>query len=227
MTHNSDRSENIDLICIDDYPDGEAFSAYILPFPLIYKRLPKEELALDIDKKWKQRQLRIQFLDGSDALRRRVKAHALEWTKYANIEFVFEDYPDAEIRVSFKGKGCRSMLGTDALKRPSPLPTMQLGQFHENMDDTRMRAIVLHEFGHVLACVHEHASPTFNIPWDKEKVYAYYKERAGWSKELVDLNVLNRYTFHEVEASARHDPDSIMQYPIDQSLTVGNFEIDW
>ena len=72
-----------------------------------------------------------------------------------------------------------------------------------------LKRVVIHEFGHAIGCVHEQSSPSINIPWDKEKVYAYYKSRIGWDKAKVDHNVFNRYTQSEVFFTEHHDPNSI------------------
>ncbi|GAG91328.1 unnamed protein product, partial [marine sediment metagenome] len=79
---------------------------------------------------------------------------------------------------------------------------------------------------HAIGCVHEQSSPNIDIPWDKEKVYGYYWNYYGWSKEKVDRNVLKRYT-HSEAAATQHDQTSIMQYPVRNEHTIGDFEIGW
>ncbi|MEL7370538.1 MAG: Tolloid-like protein 1, partial [Myxococcota bacterium] len=64
-------------------------------------------------------------------------------------------------------------------------------------------------------------------PWDVDKVYAYYAKWANWNKALVDRNVLKRYAPRNVDATVRHDPLSIMQYPVDKRLTTTGYEIGW
>ncbi|MGH9901865.1 MAG: hypothetical protein ACRD68_08655, partial [Pyrinomonadaceae bacterium] len=71
--------------------------------------------------------LRVRFMDGEPAVHERVKKFASEWTKYANLRFAFGAAPDAEIRVSFRGAGSWSYVGTDALGVPPGSPTINFG----------------------------------------------------------------------------------------------------
>jgi hypothetical protein len=87
--------------------------------------------------------------------------------------------------------------------------------------------VVRHEFGHALGMIHEHQNPAAQgqIPWDKQKVYAYYAQQ-GWSQADVDSNIFDVYT----EDSTNHtafDATSIMEYAIPDSLTVGSYAIGW
>jgi hypothetical protein len=215
-------------VCVDEYLEGAEFNEKQLPSPVNLRATSREELALAKYKMWEPGQiLRVQFLDGEEALWKKVEGEARKWLDYANLEFEFGNFPDAEIRVTFKGSGYRSLVGTNALRRPAPQPTMILGGFTSNTDPVELRRVVIHEFGHAIGCVHEQSSPSVDIPWDKEKVYAYYKTRIGWDKAKVDHNVLKRYTKREAIATEHHDPKSIMQYSVPNELTIGDFEIGW
>ncbi len=86
--------------------------------------------------------------------------------------------------------------------------------------------VVLHEFGHTLGCIHEHERPDNGIPWDKPKVYAYYKETDGWSRDEVDEQVFSKYDITQIRAN-KLDKKSIMMYPVPNELTKGNFSIGW
>jgi hypothetical protein len=215
-------------ICVDAYLENTAFDVNELPSLLDPRSKSGEELALAKNKLWAPGQLlRVRFLDGEEALWKKVERHAREWLEYANLEFEFGNFPDAEIRITFKGYGYWSLVGADALRRPSPIPTMGLGKFTAHTDPVELKQVVLHEFGHALGCVHEQASPSIVIPWDREKVYAYYESQIGWDRDTVDHNVFARYKKHEVYFTQRHDPLSIMQYPVPKELTIGGFEIGW
>lgn len=213
-------------ICVDDYPGEKSFDPAELPDPIDLRSANREEMALAKFKLWEVGQeLRIRFMDGSPTLHARVIGHANEWLDHANLEFNFGNHVEAEIRITFQGAGYRSLVGTDAMQRGASLPTMTLGGFNDKTEDELMRRVVLHEFGHALGCVHEQANPTIAIPWDVDKVYAYYL-KFGWNKAKVDLNVLKRYQSSEVHFT-RHDPKSIMQYPVDKTHTLNGFEIGW
>ena len=92
---------------------------------------------------------------------------------------------------------------------------------------TRVRRTVLHEFGHALGLVHEHQSPGAAIPWDEPKVIAWYQATQGWDEAETRQQVLDRYNDEPWIAYTEHDPDSIMQYPVERELTDGNFFIPW
>lgn len=214
-------------ICVDDYPEGMGFDPSDLPDPVDLRSTSRNELALAKFKLWENGQeLRIRFLNGESQLHERVKQHANQWLQFANLKFNFGNHVDAEIRITFQGAGYRSLVGTDALLRPDPQPTMTLGGFTKDTGEELLRRVVLHEFGHAIGCVHEQANPTIEIPWDVPKVYAYYLAVHGWDKDTVDRNVLKRYQPSEVEFT-QHDPTSIMQYPVNNAHTIGNFEIGW
>ena len=159
-------------------------------------------------------------------MHRRVEKHARTWLTWADLGFVFGDHAASEIRISFSGEGYWSHIGTDALRIGSDAPTMQLGGFTRDTDETVLRRTVLHEFGHAIGCIHEQASPAASIPWDAAKVYTFYRRWQGWDRETTYANVLYRYA----EAESRftdHDPKSIMQYAVPAELTVGGFSVGW
>lgn len=214
-------------ICVDMYVPGEHFDSAALPSPVDLRRATPEELAFAWRKQWQAGQeLRVQFLDGDQSLHERVKGHARRWLDHANLALNFGNYPDAEIRITFRGHSYRSLVGTDAMRLPSPDPTMELGGFTANSDDEELRRTVLHEFGHAIGCVHEQASPAAEIPWDNAKVYEYYRQWQGWDDETIYRNVLRRYSGAETKFT-EHDPKSVMQYPVPNQLTIGDFEIGW
>ncbi|MED2985272.1 Tolloid-like protein 1, partial [Bacillus thuringiensis] len=129
-------------------------------------------------------------------------------------------------RVSFQHPGYWSYVGTDCLTIPQDRPTMNLEGFNSNTSETALSRVVLHQFGHVLGLGEEHHNPENNIPWDKEAVYRYYIERLGWSKATVDSNVFAKLDPRET-AHTPHDPKSIMQFPVPNELTIGDYEIGW
>ena len=181
-----------------------------------------------IAKKWAPgRRLHVRFLDGDATMHARVERIAREWERYADIRFTFDDSATAEIRISFGPGGSWSYIGTDALGVPVKLATMQLGWLTPTTDMVEYRRIVLHEFGHALGLQHEHQNPSGGVPWDKPKVYAYYRDSVdpSWDEGTVDARVLGPLARNSTNFAA-FDPDSIMEYAIPEVLTVGGFRVE-
>ncbi|CAM3594633.1 matrixin family metalloprotease [Aeromicrobium ponti] len=186
------------------------------------------EMALIVGKKWGNGQtLRVRFLDGDPVVQEKVKKYAKEWSRYANIKFDFGNDQNAEIRISFRDPkgGYWSHVGTDNLGVSKHKATMNFQGFNRNTPEEEIARVVLHEFGHCIGISHEQASPTANIPWDKPAVYQYYMKK-GWSAEMIDHNVLDKLEPQGVLFTS-HDRLSIMQYPVPNELTIGDYEIGW
>ena len=138
-----------------------------------------QALAVNRDYFWENgTSIHVRFLNRNPELERLVEEASRIWAKYANIQFVFDDAADAQIRICFDDmKGGRSQLGRaghdDA---PPDKPTMYLGS---GLTKTAFQRTALHEFGHVLGCVHEHPSPAAHIKWNRDVVVAYYA-KYGW-----------------------------------------------
>ncbi|MFH1009034.1 MAG: peptidase [Candidatus Latescibacterota bacterium] len=190
--------------------------------------MPPPYMAMLTGKKWKNgRTLRVRFLDGQPAVQAKVERFAHEWGNFANIKFDFGNDPDGEIRISFEQEGSWSFIGVDATTIPQNEPTMNFGWLQADTPDDEYSRVAIHEFGHALACIHEHQSPGGNIPWDKEAVYRYYMGPPNnWSKSEIDLNLFQRYG-QDVTQFTQFDPKSIMLYPIPNEFTIGDYEVGW
>ncbi|MFT4624925.1 MAG: endonuclease G [Myxococcota bacterium] len=227
-------------------------NARTMPMPesmwrTLYTRpeLTGDEGAADTSLLWGVGQtLKVRFLDGTPKLRAAVIDIARTWERHANLRFDFGDHPSgADIRISFDVRnanggpdGYWSYLGrqTEWLVANGHLgrdaPTMSLSNRWRDStlltgaDD--IRRVVLHEFGHAIGLIHEHQSPRSDIPWNREAVYRYYEDTQGWSRDDIDTQVLSPDDSPSVAATP-HDPTSIMQYPVPQELTHGDFEVGW
>jgi hypothetical protein len=185
-------------------------------------------MAIVIGSEWQTgRVLTVSFLGGKKIVKERIRKHAKEWMKYANIEldFTVRKKP-ADIRISFDmNDGSWSFVGTENITIPVTDPTMNFGWLEPNTNDEEYHRTVLHEFGHALGCIHEHSNPKGNIPWDKPKAYKFYMDQ-GWAKEEVDEQVFEKYK-SDIIRGTRIDKDSIMMYPIPNSITKGDFQVGW
>ena len=185
------------------------------------------QMALLTGKRWKPgRTLRVRFVEGDPAVQEKVKKYAKQWEAHASITLEFVNSGSADIRIAFGNSGSWSYLGTDALAIDANKPTMNYGWLTPTTADDEYSRVVLHEFGHALACIHEHQHPEASIPWDREMVYRYYQITNGWDRAKTDLNVLNRYATTITNFSA-FDPTSIMQYAVPEELTLGNYSVGW
>ncbi len=184
-------------------------------------------MAVERNKEWENgRILTVSFFGGNKTVHQRLIRHAQRWSEYCNIIFDFSHrQPVADVRIAFnKMDGSWSQVGTDILSVDKTEPTMNFGWLTPTLNDEEFGQVVLHEFGHTLACIHEHSRPDAGIPWDKPKVYAYYKAADGWDKAEVDAQVFYQYDKNLIRGS-KLDRKSIMMYAIPEELTIGNYEI--
>ncbi|RZS56950.1 M12 family metallopeptidase [Sphaerotilus mobilis] len=149
--------------------------------------------------------LRVRFIGGTAAERANAQTQAGWWQAVANLSFVFDDSPQAEIRIAFNANdGAWSYVGTDARSIPADQPTMNLG-----FEDGGTAA---HEFGHAIGLAHEHQNPAGGIQWNEAVVI---RELAGapnfWDEATTRHNVLSRYSADQVNGT-EFDPASIMLY---------------
>jgi hypothetical protein len=186
-----------------------------------------EKGVISTGRKWQPgRTIRVRFLGGDPVVQRRVKEYAMEWTRYANIQFQFVGPGDpAEVRIAFEPGGSWSLLGTDALTAPAGQPTMNFGWLRSDSDEPTYTSVVLHEFGHMLGLVHEHMHPGGQIKWNYQAAYAYYQRTQGWDRAMVKAQVFDVYYNSDAAATKLVDPRSIMMYPIPEGLA--NIVVGW
>lgn len=187
-------------------------------------RLSHHRVALLTSAKWDKTDIRIRFLEGEAALKDRVRTAADEWTKIANLNFVFVESGKADVRIAFKpGDGSWSYLGTMCLDIDEPEPTMNYGWLDASTPDDELRRVVLHEFGHAIGLIHEHQNPKGGIEWNVPAVIADLKGPPNyWDDETISNNIFKKYPTGRVQATSV-DPTSIMMYPIPKAWTVDGF----
>lgn len=180
-------------------------------------------MALVASKKWSPGfNLRCRFLDGSAKMQKKVRTLAKEWEKHANVKLKFVAKGPAEVRISFYADdGSWSAVGRDALNAgyfPLHQPTMNFGWVRDDSDPVEDRAVILHEFGHALGCIHEHQAPTFDRKWNQAAVMKYFQGPPNyWDEEAIRQNVLCKYSPKGIQAT-KFDPESIMLYSFDAEL---------
>ncbi|WLH36773.1 M12 family metallopeptidase [Pseudomonas sp. FP2196] len=165
--------------------------------------------------------LKISFLhDIPLELKDRVERIIRQWEPFVSLAFeVVEDYK-GEIRIALGGQESYSTIGTQALTVDTRFPTMTIGVEPDNLAFERT---LLHEFGHALGFHHAHLHPEANIPWNKPVVYDFFETVFGWSKEQINHNLFDLDSTHPL-SFGKYDKDSIMHYPIQDFMTVSNWQ---
>lgn len=158
--------------------------------------------------------LLITFKGGTSAQQDMVREIAPEWCEYANLKFEFTNSPSATIRVSFDANdGAWSYIGTDNLEIPVNAATLNLGW--------QDKAVVLHEFGHMVGLAHEHQNPAGGIQWNEAAVIADLSGAPNfWDPQTIRHNVLDKYKLDQIHGTS-FDAKSIMLYAFPATWTVG------
>jgi hypothetical protein len=149
--------------------------------------------------------LQVRFMGGTSAQQAKAKEQAEWWSQHANLTFVFNNAPDAQIRIAFDSNdGAWSFIGTDASSIPTNEPTMNLGFLDGGT--------AAHEIGHAIGLGHEHQNPAGGIEWNEEVVL---RDLSGppnlWTPEQTRHNVLDKYSADQIRGT-EFDRDSIMLY---------------
>ena len=164
-------------------------------------------------------------MDGDDVAQDKVKSAIKAWTDAANIRFAFVSSGVSDIRISFRGRGHWSVVGTQCMDVRQDAPTMNLELTPQDGQDEYNR-VARHEFGHALGLMHEHQHPKIRIEWNKPAVYAWYAGPPNsWSREDVDAQIFSKY--NGPFEGTRADPNSIMMYPILKGWTLNGLEVGW
>ena len=161
---------------------------------------------MPIGKRWMNGStLRVRFIGGTTTQQTKAREQALWWTAFANLQFDFNNAPDAEIRIAFDpNDGAWSYIGTDNRGIALNQPTMNLGFLDGGT--------AAHEFGHAIGLAHEHQNPAGGMEWNEATVI---KSLSGppnnWDEAMIRHNVLQKYRVDQIQGTA-FDPDSIMLY---------------
>ena len=85
-----------------------------------------------------------------------------EWEQYASIRFEFVSTGNPLVRIDFIAtQGSWSYIGKEVWRIAADKATMNLGWIgvQSSLIAAKERGVILHEFGHTLALMHEHQHP--------------------------------------------------------------------
>lgn len=183
----------------------------------------------EMAKRWPQgASLRVKFLNGDRQQQAQAFARFKHVDELCGLAVKQVTGGRSDIRVAFNSRsGHWSYVGTDNLRISQQQQTMNIdlrGRDNRNEWDR----VAIHEFLHALGFNHEHQHPRGAIPWDHEKVYAFYWETQGWTRREVDQQVLRRATSSRIFGTSEPDRKSIMMYPLPaELLTDPSYQVGW
>ncbi|MEO6732239.1 MAG: M12 family metallopeptidase [Ferruginibacter sp.] len=164
------------------------------------------------------RRLTVSFMEVVPvALRTKIIGHMNAWNRTACISFVYTTGV-GQVRISLRGSGYWSYLGTDVLLIPRDRPTMNLQGFSLGTSDREFTRVVRHETGHTLGFPHEHMRREIVNRIDPIKAYDYFWRTQGWNRATVDAQVLTPLDPTKIIGTAA-DQTSIMCYQLPASIT--------
>jgi serralysin len=166
--------------------------------------------------------LRVRFLHGEPALQARVLASARQWlVPGVQLDILPAKAGErAQIRIDFEDDGSWSYIGKECLQIHPSQPTMNLGWATMETDQDDFDSVVIHEFGHALALLHEHNHPKAKIQWNKPAVDADLSGDPNyWDQATIDANVYAAFDASEVIVT-EFDKASVMIYPVLPSWTL-------
>jgi hypothetical protein len=175
--------------------------------------------------RWPVAAISVCFFDGQREARDHVADVAQRWEAMTSLKFDFGPRGNrstcdlanpSNVRVSFRGIGYWSYIGTQAKRINAFKQTLNLQGMDKTSFTTDDDGIILHEFGHSVGFEHEHQSPVSGCSQEFDWDYLY--TALGWSKEEVDRNMrkLDLPSSATGLLTTAFDRDSIMLYSLDR-----------
>jgi hypothetical protein len=157
-----------------------------------------------------------------DDLKRTIVSHMNAWYDEArcNVQFVLTNTRgDSVIRVSTGAGGYWSQVGSFNLRVPKNQQTMNLEAFTMRTSDREFRRVVRHEAGHAIGWMHEHQRKEIVDLLNPAAVIKWGRDTQGWDEQTVREQILTPLNPKDITATPFADPNSLMAYQFDGSLT--------
>jgi len=162
--------------------------------------------------------LTVSFMESTASdLAERILSHMNAWSEYCGMTFALTG-DTGDVRISREPGGYWSYLGTDVTLIPKDRQTMNLQGFTMETRDSEYHRVVRHETGHTMGFPHEHMRQALVDRIDPEKAYEYFGRTQGWSREMIDQQVLTALDGASI-IGTEPDQDSIMCYQLPGSIT--------
>jgi hypothetical protein len=182
--------------------------------------LDPQALTILVSKYWGPvpKTLTVSFMESTASdLAQRILSHMNAWSQWCGM--TFERTGDTgDVRISREPGGYWSYLGTDVTLIPKDRQTMNLQGFTMETTEREYRRVVRHETGHTMGFPHEHMRRALVDRIDPEKAYEYFGRTQGWSRQMVDQQVLTALDGASI-IGTEPDQDSIMCYQLPGSIT--------
>jgi hypothetical protein len=108
--------------------------------------------------------IRVGFLNGSTRVQQKTIEYASLWFEHPNLRLEVVPVEEAAVRISYSpGHGTWSYVGTDCLHVQNHQEATMYLELYDWTAEHVFKRTVLHEFGHVLGCLHEHQCPATGI----------------------------------------------------------------
>jgi hypothetical protein len=175
--------------------------------------------------KWENGQtINVEFMDGTPHQHDYVQKVVTEnyGPDLIGLKWLWNSKGGGDIRITFNAMdGAWSYIG-DPKKTPGIMrsqATMNLGWLDDdhNTDPSTVKSgccggVVLHEFGHVLGLIHEHARPDYPVQWNWPVVIADLSGPPNyWTEQQAKQQMEISYSTSQINGTV-FDPNSIMIY---------------
>jgi hypothetical protein len=191
--------------------------------PAMAQMMTPYHLAVMTGKNWKPGTvILVGFMESGtpQAVRDKVLSHMSAWSTSANISFrEVRGGESPMIRVSFRGDGYYSYIGTDNLSVPPNQLTMSLQGFDAGMPESEWRRVVRHETGHALGFPHEHSRKQIIELLDPAGTLRYFQQTQAWSPQMIQEQILTPISEASIMGTPNAETDSIMCYQFPGACT--------